>query len=257
MKMSDFLKDLGETISKTAQGISEKAGSVYESQKIRNKIATEERMIQKAMEEIGKWVYTRYKDGEEIDQEVISFCEEIRDHQVQIETYKEDAANRKGKKICPACKKTVDKVVSFCPFCGTPIPDPEPQEVPEDAFEDDGIFEDEDQPEKADEEAEESVLEAAEEAKEAACEAAEEVKEGACEAAEELKEEACEAAEEAKEGACETAEEVKECICEAAEEAVECTGETAAEAAEEIKEAAGEAGEFLKDIAEDVKDTLE
>ena len=236
--MSDFFKDLGETISKTAQGISEKAGSVYESQKLRNKIATEERMIQKAMEEIGKWVYSKYTDGEEIDEEIISFCEEIRDHQEQIEVYKEEAANRKGKKICPSCKKAVDRSVSFCPFCGTPVPDPEPQEAPEEAFENAELFEDD-----------ETSKSSAEEAKEEACEAADKAEEAAADVAEEAKEAACEAAD--------AAEEVKEAACEAAENAAEEVKEAACKAAETAEEACETAGECLKNAAEDIKDILE
>ena len=36
------------------------------------------------------------------------------------------AANIKGQKICPSCEREVDINVSFCPYCGTPCPTPEP-----------------------------------------------------------------------------------------------------------------------------------
>ena len=35
-------------------------------------------------------------------------------------------SNLKGEKICPSCEREVDINVSFCPYCGTPCPTPEP-----------------------------------------------------------------------------------------------------------------------------------
>ena len=35
----------------------------------------------------------------------------------------------KGRKICPACGKSVDRSVSFCPYCGSVCPTPEPEKA--------------------------------------------------------------------------------------------------------------------------------
>ena len=45
---------------------------------------------------------------------------------LKIREYKDNAANLKGEKICPSCEREVDINVSFCPYCGTSCPTPEP-----------------------------------------------------------------------------------------------------------------------------------
>ena len=58
--------------------------------------------------------------------ELSALCQEIDQHYLKIREYKDNAANLKGEKICPSCEREVDINVSFCPYCGTPCPTPEP-----------------------------------------------------------------------------------------------------------------------------------
>ncbi len=173
---NEFLNELGETLSKTAQGLGERVGGIYESQKIRNRISTEKRIVQKAMADIGAIIYAKFEDGEPLEEEFTSLCEEIREHLDVIDSLKEDAANKKGKKICPACKKAVDSYVSFCPFCGASVPDPEPQEEEAEDFE-----ETEDSEEFLDPEDAEEIPAASEEEEASAEEAASEEEEASAE----------------------------------------------------------------------------
>ena len=201
----DFFDGLGGTLSKRAQSLTEKVGSVYESQKLKARIAGEERMAEKLMTEVGRIIYARFADGAEIDEDLLELCEEIKGHEDVVSELKASAANKKGHKICPACKKEVDQAVSFCPYCGAQVPDPEPE-----AAEEEPEFE-----EIPSEEDFCEVTEEASEAEEACCETAE----GCCEAAEDAAEAVGEAAEDAVcEAACETAEDA---VCEAAEEVTE------------------------------------
>jgi hypothetical protein len=79
------------------------------------------------MADLGNIIYKRYTDGEEVDEEQKALCQEIDQHKEQIARYKDTLADMKGKKICPACQEAVDREVSFCPFCGAPVPTPEPE----------------------------------------------------------------------------------------------------------------------------------
>ena len=58
------------------------------------------------------------------------FCEEIQQHLEIIEGYRDTAAELKGQKICRSCGNSVDRSVSYCPYCGSPCPTPEPKEEP-------------------------------------------------------------------------------------------------------------------------------
>jgi len=78
--------------------------------------------------DIGDVIYSRHSQGDGIDNELSSLCQEIDRHYLKIREYKDNAANLKGEKICPSCEREVDINVSFCPYCGTPCPTPEAAE---------------------------------------------------------------------------------------------------------------------------------
>ncbi len=120
---NDFFDSFGETISRTARELSEKAENFYEVQKLRNQISAEERVVSKAMERLGGIIYKRYEGGESVDDEIAGICGEISRHVSKIHELKDSAAGKAGQKICPSCHHTIDKEVFFCPFCGTACED--------------------------------------------------------------------------------------------------------------------------------------
>lgn len=163
----DFFDELSDTITRTTKDLGKKAGQIYETQKIRSKIASEEQMVQKLKADIGNVIFEKYKEGAEVEESLKGFCEEIQQHMDIIAGYKDSAAEIKGQKICPSCGKSVDRSVSFCPFCGAVCPTPEPEKA---------------EGEVVDAETEESVTETEETAAEAESEA-EDVEDAAAETA--------------------------------------------------------------------------
>ena len=81
----DFFGSLGETLTKTARELSDRAEEVYETQRLKNKISGEERQITKAMADIGKIIYKRYRDGVPLSEEEKTICEQIDERRVQID----------------------------------------------------------------------------------------------------------------------------------------------------------------------------
>lgn len=132
---ADFFDGLVKTISQTTKelgkatkGLSERAEQTIEAQKIRNKIVGEEKIIEKIKVDIGDWIYKKHENGEGLDSELSVLCQEIDQHYLKIREFRDSAANIKGQKVCPSCEREVDMSVSFCPYCGTPCPTPEPAE---------------------------------------------------------------------------------------------------------------------------------
>ena len=132
---ADFIDGLVKTISQTTKelgkatkGLSERAEQTIEAQKIRNRIAGEEKIIEKIKVDIGNWIYKKHADGEGLDSELSVLCQEIDQHYLKIREFRDSAANIKGQKVCPSCEREVDMSVSFCPYCGTPCPTPEAAE---------------------------------------------------------------------------------------------------------------------------------
>lgn len=158
----DFFGSLGETLTKTAKELSGRAEEVYETQRLKNKISGEERQIEKAMADLGRIIYKRYKKEIPVDDAQKALCEQIDQRMEQIEKYKTDISELKvkNKRFCPSCGSPLAKDDAFCSQCGAACPTVEPEE---DAGDDviEGTAE-EVAEETATEETEETVEEAAE-----------------------------------------------------------------------------------------------
>ena len=126
----DFFGSLGETISKTAMELSGRAEEVYETQKLKNKIASEERQVEKAMADLGRIIYKRYKEEIPVDDAEKTLCEQIDQRMEQIEQYKSDMTEvkAKNKRFCPSCGNPISKSDAFCSKCGAACPTEEPEE---------------------------------------------------------------------------------------------------------------------------------
>lgn len=133
--MANFWDDLGNTLTRKAKGLSSRAENLYEIQKIRNKLSAQERMTEKLMMDIGKLIYTRYEHGESVDGEVGAICEEISQHMLEADHFRDAIAASKGEKFCPACHKAVMREASFCPYCGAACPTAELEEKATDVIE--------------------------------------------------------------------------------------------------------------------------
>lgn len=133
--MANFWDDLGNTLTRKAKGLSSRAENLYEIQKIRNKLSAQERMTEKLMMDIGKLIYTRYEHGEAVDGEVGVICEEISQHMLEADHFRDAIAASKGEKFCPACHKAVMREASFCPYCGAACPTAELEEKATDVIE--------------------------------------------------------------------------------------------------------------------------
>ena len=135
MAKSSFWDDLGNTLTRKAKGLSSRAENLYEIQKIRNKLSAQERMTEKLMMDIGKMIDTRYEQGEAVDGETGAICEEISQHMLEADHYRDAIAASKGEKFCPACHKAVMREASFCPYCGAACPTAELEEKAADVIE--------------------------------------------------------------------------------------------------------------------------
>ena len=173
----DFFGSLSETISKTARELSGRAEEAYETQRIKNKISGEERQVEKAMADLGRIIYKRYKAEIPVDDAQKALCEQIEQRMEQIAKYKSDISELKVKckRFCPACGSPINKNAAFCSQCGAACPTEEPEE-------------------KAGDDVIEGTAEEVEEARDDVIEEpAEEVKEAAAEdASEEISEETAE-----------------------------------------------------------------
>ena len=164
----DFFGSLSETISKTARELSGRAEEAYETQRIKNNISGEERQVEKAMADLGRIIYKRYKAEIPVDDAQKALCEQIDQRMEQIAKYKSDISELKVKckRFCPACGSPINKNDAFCSQCGAACPTEEPEEKAGDDVIEGTAEEVEKVRDDVIEETAEEVMEAAEEASE-------------------------------------------------------------------------------------------
>lgn len=130
----DFLADLGETLRRHTKDIGSKADSFFEGQKLRSKIVSEQRMIDKAMGDIGNIIYRKYVEGQEVDEGIKALCDDITKRKTAISSYRDEIAKMKGQKVCAACGTSVPEDAAFCMRCGAPCDLEEEEEEMEPSF---------------------------------------------------------------------------------------------------------------------------
>ena len=104
--MEEVFEKWGKIISTTAKEVTEKTGEVVEivvekteqlveEQKVKSQIRTMERNCVRDFKDIGKILYYKYKNGEEIDPQCVELCETIAEREAYIQELKETLAKEK------------------------------------------------------------------------------------------------------------------------------------------------------------------
>lgn len=147
----DFFGSLTDTFAKAAKDLTGRAETIYETQKLKNKISGEKQQIEKAMADLGRIVYRRYQEGISVEEAEDAICVQIDERYQQIKRLKKEAEELKEQRVCPNCGSIVGKNDAFCSKCGASCL------VPEE--EDDNIVDMEEPVEEASGEAEEPTEE--------------------------------------------------------------------------------------------------
>ena len=147
----DFFGSLTDTFAKAAKDLTGRAETIYETQKLKNKISGEKQQIEKAMADLGRIVYRRYQEGISVEEAEDAICVQIDERYQQIKRLKKEAEELKEQRVCPNCGSIVGKNDAFCSKCGASC------SVPEE--EDDNIGDMDEPVEEASEEAEEPTEE--------------------------------------------------------------------------------------------------
>lgn len=94
--MADFFDNLGKRISDTIDEVGKKAGDTLEIQKYKNEIYTLRRGNERDFTEIGRQVYERFKQGEIVDMDFVSFCEGIEKREEKVAKYQQEIDHIRG-----------------------------------------------------------------------------------------------------------------------------------------------------------------
>ena len=118
----DFFGNLSKTLKKTVESVGKKTDEFVEIQKIRSRQHSLEDQLEKNYQDIGQIIYSRFQNGEAMDENLAGLCKDISELEKEIAFCKDEVAGKKGQNICPVCGAGVPKDAAFCMRCGTPMP---------------------------------------------------------------------------------------------------------------------------------------
>lgn len=122
--MSDFFKNVKETLTETGKTVGEKTKQVGNAAKLNAKIISSEHSISDNYTILGKYYYDTYKDNPDE-----SVAETVNSITASLETIKEMKSQLlaiKGLVKCGSCGADCPFEDSFCGKCGAKLEKPEP-----------------------------------------------------------------------------------------------------------------------------------
>ena len=120
-----FFNDLGKKITDTVDVVGKKTNEVVEIQKLRGQISSLERETAGCYEELGRILFEKYENHEELPEEAEALCDTIAANMVLITEYENEIADMKGQQKCPSCGAVVKNDMNFCPKCGAKVKEEE------------------------------------------------------------------------------------------------------------------------------------
>ncbi len=116
--MEELWRSVKKTAVKAADTTARKAEELWDGGKLSLRIAKIEGEIDEKLLALGKLIYNAHTTGEDNCQEVEVLLEAVDGLQTELTALREQAAERKAKKICPSCQVACEKDARFCPACG-------------------------------------------------------------------------------------------------------------------------------------------
>ena len=116
----EFFNKIGDIASKTYKNASQKTGEIAKEAKFKMKMNENKSKINDLYEEIGKIVYQKYINKEEvkIEEDLNTYCNQIDELSKEIEKCQEEVLSLKNKRICENCYAEIELSSKYCPHCG-------------------------------------------------------------------------------------------------------------------------------------------
>ncbi len=114
----EFLETVKKTISRTTRAVAEKSNALVEITKLRAALSDAEGEIDKTFRKMGEALYEAYKTGAESYGDLEENCKAVDHAYARIEELENQISQLKNAKVCPMCKKEMEKDAMFCSACG-------------------------------------------------------------------------------------------------------------------------------------------
>ncbi len=121
LNLDEWGRKISSTLSETAESVGKKTEEVMSVQKLKSQIRTLERGNERDFMDLGKMLFEKYKNGDEISGEFVAICEEVGKRNHVIAAYEKKLSHIKGEGMCKNCQATLPKGAAYCPVCGEKV----------------------------------------------------------------------------------------------------------------------------------------
>lgn len=119
----DIVEKIIANVGKTTKAVVQRSNDMVELTKLKLAIGNAENEARDVMCEIGRLVYTAYKNGEGEAELVEAKCVQLDEIRDTIAEKKSEYARLRNMKHCPKCHKENDDDALFCSACGERLND--------------------------------------------------------------------------------------------------------------------------------------
>ncbi len=114
----EFFETVKNTISRTTRVVAKKSNDLVELTKLRAAQVDTEAEMKRIFRQMGQDLYEAYKTGAESYGSLEESCEQVDALYARLEELTTQISALKNAKLCPLCKKEMDKDATFCSACG-------------------------------------------------------------------------------------------------------------------------------------------
>ncbi|MDR0851481.1 MAG: zinc ribbon domain-containing protein [Clostridiales Family XIII bacterium] len=121
------MNELGKKISTAGSNTVKAVSDMSQISKLKDSITDEQRRINSYYVQIGQQFFEKHPDAQE--EPFLSICSYIKNSITLIENYERDIRAIQDIKICPECGAECKFSSIFCPSCGVPFQNVEPENL--------------------------------------------------------------------------------------------------------------------------------
>ena len=124
-----FLENIGKKVSQTGQGAIKRTKAMAETAKINTQITAEQKVVWDNYTALGQRYYELF--GGAPDDDLAEYIDAIKVALMKIDQYGSQISKLKGIERCPGCGAEMKDGAVFCTACGTKLPEPPEEAIPE------------------------------------------------------------------------------------------------------------------------------
>ncbi|MCX7747247.1 MAG: zinc ribbon domain-containing protein [Clostridia bacterium] len=112
------LENFTRRVADTAKAAAKRSGELVEVTKLNMSIGAEEDKIEKVYIEIGKEVYSKFVNGEDVGEAFKESFEKIKSYEDTIKEMRQKILELRKVKACPSCNAELEMDDNYCSKCG-------------------------------------------------------------------------------------------------------------------------------------------